>query len=212
MEALEPSGFDDSVTFPTGADIDLIREAITFRHRDMSCFGPQHLQELLLAFQYLLCSTAWEPRIYSLAALLSIPLIGSALAAEQLITDIIDRDVAHELSDLCGRDINEVKALQDSLIFTPCKSIFLLNADRKEDILGPSPIVDKALDFWRTFLYRVHLLGKHLSQLIILAFPTPIQISCPSSPTPRCAGLSIRFFAPFSFICGNVCMGDSREM
>lgn len=152
MEALEPSGFDDSVTFPTGADIDLIREAITFRHRDMSCFGPQHLQELLLAFQYLLCSTAWEPRIYSLAALLSIPLIGSALAAEQLITDIIDRDVAHELSDLCGRDINEVKALQDSLIFTPCKSISLLKADRKEDILGPSPIVDKALDFWRTFL------------------------------------------------------------
>ncbi len=77
----------------------------------MSYFSPQHLQELILSFQYLLCGTVWEPRIYSLAALLSIPLIGNALAAEQLITDMIDRDVAHNLSDLCGRNFNEVKSL-----------------------------------------------------------------------------------------------------
>ena len=74
------------------------------------------------------------------------------MAAEQLITDMIDRDVAHNLSDLCGRNINEVKSLQDSLIFTPCKSKSLLCVDKKEVILGPSPIVDSALEFWRNLL------------------------------------------------------------
>jgi hypothetical protein len=80
------------------------------------------------------------------------PAYRHALAAEQLITDMIDRDVAHNLSDLNGRNINDVKSLQDSLIFTPCKSISLLGVDKRKVILGPSPIVESALEFWRNFL------------------------------------------------------------
>jgi hypothetical protein len=131
METFEPSGLDYGIKFPTGDDIDMIRNAMTHRYTDMSYFSPQHLQELILSFQYLLFGTVWEPQIYSLAALLSIPLIGNVLAAEHLITDMIDRDVAHNLSDLCGRNINEVKSLQDSLIFTPCKSKSLLGVNKK---------------------------------------------------------------------------------
>jgi hypothetical protein len=115
METFEPSGLDYGIKFPTGDDIDMIRNSMTHRYRDMSYFSPQHLQELILSFQYLLCGTVWEPRIYSLTALLSIPLIGNALAAEQFITDMIDRDVAYNLSDFCGRDIHEVKLLQKEI-------------------------------------------------------------------------------------------------
>jgi hypothetical protein len=149
METVESREADYSLTFPAGSDD--IRRGITSRYRDVSYFGPLHLQELILCFQFYLCSNVWDPRVYSLAALFCIPLIGSALAADQLLYEIIDKDTAHALSDLYGGDVDKVRAALDSLISTPCSLTSLLDANRKDEILGRAPIVERALIFWRRF-------------------------------------------------------------
>ncbi len=61
-------------------------------------------------------------------------------------------------------------------------------------------------NFGATF-YHARLYWQHLQYLVVLAFPAPMMISCPSNPTPLYAGLWTLFYVLFFFIYGIAYMG-----